>query len=134
MRKRDERAECIFCKIIEGKIPCTKVFEDDLLLAFMDIQPINPGHILIAPKEHVELIADLSDAVTERIFITAKKINRTIRKSGLKVEGINYFLADGEAAGQEVFHTHLHIFPRYKGDGFVLKFPEGYGNKPIRSE
>jgi len=118
--------DCVFCNIISGEFECSKVYEDDILLAFMDINPINTGHILIIPKEHIELAADLNDETSGKIFILAKKINISLRKSGIRIEGINYFLADGEAAGQEVFHTHLHIIPRFKNDGFGFIFPEGY--------
>lgn len=118
--------DCAFCKIIDGTYTSSKIYEDGKILSFMDIHPVNKGHILIVPKKHVELIADLDDETSGKMFILAKKINRALRKSGIKLEGINYFLADGEAAGQEVAHAHLHIFPRFKGDGFGLKFPEEY--------
>ena len=127
--------DCVFCKIVQGIFDCSKIYEDELLLAFMDIQPVNEGHILIIPKKHVELAADLDDETSGSLFILAKKINKALRKSGIKLEAINYFLADGEAAGQEVFHIHLHIIPRFKNDGFGLKFPEGYRkNIPSRND
>lgn len=118
--------DCVFCKIIDGTYPNSNIYEDDDILAFMDIQPVNEGHILIIPKKHVELIADLDDKISAKMFILAGKINKALRKSEIKLEGINYFLADGEAAGQEVFHTHLHIFPRFKGDGFGMVYNENY--------
>jgi len=128
-------SECAFCKIIDGTYTSSKVYEDDSLLAFMDIQPVNTGHVLIIPKKHIELIADLDDETSSKMFTLAKKINMAMRKSGIKPEGINYFLADGKAAGQEVFHTHLHIIPRFINDGFGLKFPNGYGiNVPTQDE
>jgi len=122
--------DCVFCKIIDGTYESSKIYEDGEIFAFMDIQPVNQGHILIIPKKHVELIADLDDDTSGKMFTLANKINKALRKSGIKMEGVNYFLADGEAAGQEVFHTHLHIFPRFKDDGFGLKFPEGYRKNP----
>ncbi len=118
--------DCVFCKIIDGTYTSSKIYEDDTILAFMDIQPVNKGHLLIIPKKHVELIADLDDDTSGKMFVLANKINIALRKSGVKLEGINYFLADGEAAGQEVFHTHLHLIPRFKNDGFGIIFPEGY--------
>lgn len=118
--------ECVFCKIVSGEFESSKVYEDESILAFMTIQPVNPGHVLIIPKKHVELISDLDEETAGRIFVIAGKLNTALRKSGIKTEAINYFLADGEAAGQEVFHTHLHIFPRYKEDGFGLKFAPGF--------
>ena len=119
-------AECVFCKIIEGAYTSNKIYEDDSILAFMDIQPVNKGHLLIVPKKHVELIADLDDETSSKMILLANRINIAMRSSGIKLEGVNYFLADGEAAGQEVFHTHLHLIPRFKGDGFGFIFPEGY--------
>ena len=119
-------ADCVFCKIVSGEYTSSKIYEDDSILAFMDIQPVNEGHILIIPKKHVELIADLDDETSAKMMKLAKRINNALRKSGVKLEGVNYFLADGEAAGQEVFHTHLHLIPRFKNDGFGFIFPEGY--------
>lgn len=127
--------DCVFCKIIDGTYTSSKIYEDDDILAFMDIQPVNPGHVLVVPKKHVELIADLDENISAKMFTVAGKINKALRNSDIKLEGINYFLADGEAAGQEVFHTHLHVFPRFKGDGFGLMFSESYRNiLPERSE
>ena len=119
-------SDCVFCKIISGEFKSSRIYEDDALIAFMDIQPVNKGHLLIIPKKHVELIADLDNDTSARMIMLANRINNALRKSDVKLEGINYFLADGESAGQEVFHTHLHLIPRFKGDGFGFIFPEGY--------
>jgi len=119
---------------VNGVFASSKIYEDDIILAFMDIFPVNMGHVLIIPKKHVEMISDVEDSTLGKMFAIAGKINTAIRKSGVKVEGINYFLADGEVAGQEVFHTHLHVFPRFKKDGFGLVFPEGYKNEIERNE
>ncbi len=100
----------------------------------MDIQPINPGHLLIIPNSHAACLADLEEGVGSDLFGVAQRVAAALRASGLRCEGVNLFLADGEAAGQEVFHVHLHVFPRYRGDGFGFKFPPGYSNKPERSE
>ncbi|ASW73993.1 hypothetical protein IQ37_07155 [Chryseobacterium piperi] len=126
--------DCIFCKIINRELPASIIHEDDQVIAFMDIQPVNPGHILVVPKVHREFIAELDEDLTSRMFNVAAKINLAIRKSDIRSEGINYFLADGEAAGQEVFHTHLHIFPRFRNDGFGLRFNENYKSLPEREE
>lgn len=125
---------CIFCKIIKGELPSSKIYENDMLLAFLDIQPVNKGHVLIIPKQHKILIAELDNKILGDMISLANKINQAIRKSDIKSEGINLFLADGEAAGQEVFHVHLHIIPRFKKDGFGFIFPENYKNKPPRVE
>lgn len=126
--------DCIFCKIIKGELPSIKLYEDDDFFVFMDIQPINKGHLLIIPKKHAELISEMDSESIGKMMILGEKIGSAVRKSELKCEGINFFLADGEAAGQEVFHVHLHIIPRFKDDGFGFKFPEGYGDKPERKE
>lgn len=125
---------CIFCQIIAGESPVSKIYEDDTLLAFMDIQPVNKGHVLIIPKQHEELMTALDDQTLGRMMVLANKINKAIRRSDVRCEGINLFLADGEAAGQEVFHAHLHIIPRFSKDGFGFVFPEGYTNRPPREE
>jgi histidine triad (HIT) family protein len=127
-------SDCVFCKIVIGEFESSKVYEDEKILAFMDINPVNTGHILIIPKKHVELIAELDDGTSGKMFVLANKINRALRVSDIRLEGINYFLADGKAAGQEVFHAHLHVFPRFKNDGFGLKFNENYRkNRPAKS-
>jgi len=126
--------DCIFCKIVSGKSPSSKLFEDDDVYVFLDVQPVNPGHTLIIPKVHTEFIGELPDELLGKLMITAKKVEEMIRKTKLKAEGFNLFLADGEVAFQEVFHVHLHVIPRYAGDGFGLTFPSGYENKPSKEE
>lgn len=129
--------DCIFCKIVKNEIPSIKLYEDKEILAFMDIKPINQGHLLIIPKPHSELVIDVNDTILAKMFMLAKKLNKALRNSGLKCNGVDYFLADGPEAGQEVFHTHLHLIPRFKGDGFGFKFPDNYNeakpNKEILS-
>jgi len=120
------KGDCIFCSIINKEIESHIVYEDDLVIAFMDINPINTGHVLIVPKEHAQFISDVPELTAARMFNTAQKINTAIRKSEIKSEGINFWLADGEAALQDVFHAHLHCIPRYKDDGFKIKLPESY--------
>jgi histidine triad (HIT) family protein len=100
----------------------------------MDIQPVNPGHVLIIPTYHAPSLAELDEESGAHMFGIAQRIAAALRDSGLKCEGVNFFLADGEVAGQEVFHVHLHVFPRYTGDGFGLRFGPGYGNRPARAE
>ena len=126
--------DCILCKLIEEKIEVSKVFENDKVCVVLDIQPINPGHVLIIPKKCVKLITELSDDIIADMFIVAKKIDSALRKSGLKCQGVNFFLADGEAAFQEIPHVHLHVFPRFFEDGFGLSFPERYFKLPLRKE
>lgn len=125
---------CVFCDILAGKSPSSIVFKDALCWVFMDIQPVNPGHVLIIPTYHAACLAELDEESGARMFRIAQRMAQALRNSGLKCEGANLFLADGPAAGQEVFHVHLHVVPRYTGDGFGLRFGPEYGNRPARAE
>jgi histidine triad (HIT) family protein len=100
----------------------------------MDIGPINAGHLLVVPIEHSTYLSDLDPRVGGLLFRVAQTLSAAVRTSGLKVEGINLLLADGEAAGQEVFHVHLHVLPRFRGDGFGHRFPPHYGQRPPREQ
>lgn len=91
--------------------------EDDATLAFMDIHPINPGHVLVIPKQHAANLSELPPELGAQIFKKGMVVAAALRRSGLRCEGVNFLLADGEAAGQVVFHVHLHVFPRFTGDG-----------------
>lgn len=122
-------SECIFCSIIRGKTPGTRVYEDDDVVVIMDIKPITRGHMLVLPKVHRELLTEMNDDSIAAVFSIAKKVGNAVRKSKLACKGINYLLADGAEAGQEVFHAHLHVIPRYRSDGFWLHMPPGYEKK-----
>src|SRR5215203_880027 len=106
---RSKTSDCIFCAIVAGSAPASIVYDDADLLAFMDIRPVTPGHLLIIPKRHSPFLADLDEAIGARMFMVAMRLAKALRASALRCEGINLFLADGEAAFQEVFHTHLHV-------------------------
>ena len=123
---------CIFCDILAGKLPSSPVYQDDVCTAFMDIQPVNPGHVLVIPNRHAASLAELDEETGAQMFRVAQRLAQALRRSGIKCEGVNFFLADGAAAFQEVFHVHLHVFPRYPGDGFGLKFGPSYTHKPDR--
>ena len=123
---------CIFCEILQGTAESSFVYRDNLVTAFMDIQPINPGHLLVIPNAHAAYLTDLQPGTGAHMFTVVQKLAQGIRDSDLPCEGINLFLADGEAAMQEVFHVHLHIIPRWAGDGFGLTFPERYLTRPPR--
>ena len=125
---------CIFCKIVDGNVPSSNVYEDDVCLAFMDIQPVNPGHVLVIPKEHFEDLNDLPAEIGSHLFQVAQRIVVSVPKTDIKFEGANLFLAHGEAAGQEVFHVHLHVIPRFTGDGFGFTFGPNYIDLPERQE
>ena len=126
--------DCIICQLVNEEIEVTKVYEDNLVIAVMDIQPINPGHLFISPKKHVEFISELDEELGTHIFKIAMKLADALRKSGLKCEGINIYLSDGEVAGQEIPHVHLHVIPRIRGDGFGLRFDKSYFQLPKREE
>jgi histidine triad (HIT) family protein len=119
--------DCIFCKIIAGRIPASKVYEDDRFLAFLDIRPINRGHVLLIPKVHAERLTDLPDDILAAELPIARRIaDAVLAATGLT--DFNLFNTNGPLSGQEVFHHHLHIIPRRPGDGMHLKLdPAGYG-------
>jgi histidine triad (HIT) family protein len=125
--------DCVFCKIVSGEFISSKLYEDDLCMAFMDIMPVNEGHALVIPKKHYENVYDCPNEVFQRIASITKKLNSAIKES-VKSEGIFNAIMNGAAAGQEVFHLHMHIIPRNTGDGFGFKFPIGYGKQSKRME
>lgn len=103
---------CIFCAIAAGEIPSFKVYEDDIVLAFMDINPFTKGHVLVVPKEHSEGLLDTSDETLSAVISRVKKIAAHM-KTALACDGFNILQNNGEAAGQTVKHLHFHIVPRY---------------------
>jgi histidine triad (HIT) family protein len=124
--------DCIFCQIASGESQASIFYEDDTVLAFMDTNPVNEGHALIIPRRHAAHLADLDEETGRHLWTIAQRAAAAIRESGLKCEGIDLFLADGEAAGQEIFHVHMHVFPRYRGDPFRLSVDRGA--RPSREE
>lgn len=127
-------SDCVFCGILAGKLPSSVVFRDDVCCAFLDIRPVNPGHVLVVPLAHAACLAELNAEVGAHVFKVGQRVAAALRESGLRCEGVNLFLADGAVAGQEVFHVHLHVIPRYAGDGFGLRFGPSYGTMPARGE
>ena len=111
---------CVFCEIVAGRSPASVVYDDDRCIAIMTIEPVNPGHLLVLPKAHAPYLVDLDEAMGGHLFAVGMRMAAAIRASGLRCEGINLFLADGEAAFQDVFHAHLHVFPRFTGDRFGI--------------
>ena len=126
--------DCIFCEIQARRSPASFVYEDDACVAFMDIQPVTPCHVLVVPRRHAANLAELDPQDGAHIFQVAQRMAAALRASGLRCEGVNLFLADGEAAGQDVFHVHLHVIPRFSGDGFGLRLPPDYHLRPPRVE
>jgi len=122
-----ENAACIFCRILEGHEKASFVAQGSDAVAFLDLHPINEGHTLIVPRKHATSIAEVDEVAAVAMWSLARRIAAGLRVSGLRCEAINLFLADGAAAGQEVFHSHLHVIPRWQGDGFGIKFPPHYG-------
>ena len=121
---------CVFCKIIKGELPATKLYEDDTALAFLDISPVNIGHTLVIPKEHFENILETPEDTIAHMMKVVKKISHGME--ALKPDGININMNNKSAAGQVVFHSHIHVIPRFIGDGFGLwhgKRPYNDGEK-----
>lgn len=115
-------ADCVFCRIVAGQIPSTRVYEDGLTLAFMDIGQVNPGHVLVAVKPHAENLYALDDSQAAAVQRTAARVARAIRDA-FAPAGLSVYQANGRAAGQTVFHYHVHLVPRYEGDGMALSWP-----------
>ena len=115
-----------FEKVISGEFEGSFVYKDDLCVACMDLNPLNEGHVLVVPRNAVARLCDLDPEMAAHLFIVAKKILKAIESSGLKCEGANVFLSDGEVAGQEVPHFHLHIVPRFSGDGIKISFAKPF--------
>lgn len=113
---------CVFCRIMAKQIPATVVYEDEHTLAFMDIGQVNPGHVLVAVKEHVENLYALDDAQAAAVFRAAARVARAIR-GAFEPQGLSVYQANGAAAGQTVFHLHVHLVPRHEGDGMALTWP-----------
>lgn len=126
--------DCIFCRIVKDIIPASIVYTDEKVIAFMDIQPVNPGHVLVIPKIHAAQLAELDLETGAHMFKVAVRTAEAIRRSSVKCEGVNLLLADGESASQEIFHVHLHVIPRFLGDGFGFRFGPSYGLKSDRKE
>lgn len=125
-------ADCAFCGIVAGTLPSSPLVDTPTVLAFMDIDPVTPGHALVIPKRHLPDLADLDDALAGEVVAVARRVAAALRRSDLRCDGVNLFYADGEAAFQEVFHSHLHVFPRYADDGFVIR--ARWGSHPTRDE
>lgn len=126
--------DCVFCQIVKGTAPASVVYTDERVMAIMDVQPVNPGHVLIIPKTHAARLSELDEETGGYMFKIAMRVAEALRQSCVKCEGINFFLADGEAAFQDVFHVHLHVIPRFRGDGFEIKVGHDYGSRPDRRE
>jgi diadenosine tetraphosphate (Ap4A) HIT family hydrolase len=124
--------DCVFCKIVAGELPATLVAEDEVTVSFMDINPVTSGHLLVIPKEHHTSIATIPGAVLAHMALVAQWLMDALRASPVRTDGVNLYLADGAAAGQEVPHAHLHVIPRRRGDG--IRIAAGRPSFPSREQ
>ena len=115
-------SECVFCRIVAGQIPASVVHEDGETLAFMDLGQVNPGHVLVAVKRHAQDIYALDEPQARALFAAAARVARAIR-AAFSPQGLSVYQANGKVAGQTVFHLHMHLVPRYDGDGMSLAWP-----------
>jgi len=115
--------DCVFCKIVAGKLPSVQVLETPRVLAFLDIAPVHYGHTLVIPKEHYQTFLDVPDDLWMEMGQVSRQVARALQKT-LYAKGFNLGMNNFEAAGQVVFHAHLHVIPRYLHDGLLL-FPQG---------
>ena len=119
---------CIFCKIVAGQIPCFKLLEDDDTIAFMDINPVNPGHALAVAKGHWPTVDVIPPETLAAVARTAQRVAKAVM-SELKPVGVNLMQANGAGAGQSVPHLHFHIMPRRTGDGVTLNWEPKPGDR-----
>ena len=125
--------DCIFCKIAGGEIPSYTVYEDNDFRAIMDISPAAKGHVIILPKQHAADVFELSEELASKIYVVAKKIAAAV-KEVIGCDGVNILQNNGEAAGQTVFHLHMHIIPRWKGDSIKITWTSDEANKDMIKE
>ena len=114
--------DCVFCRIVAGQIPSTRVFEDEHTLAFMDLGQVNPGHVLVAAKRHAANLYELDEGQAAAVARACLKVSKAIQET-FKPEGLSVYQANGKAAGQTVFHYHVHLLPRHTDDGMELTWP-----------
>ena len=130
-------SDCVFCKIVTGQIPSTKVHEDEHTLAFMDLGQVNPGHVLVTVKKHAPYLCELEEEQAAAVARACVKVSKAIQQA-FTPEGLSVYQANGKAAGQTVFHYHVHLLPRHEADGMELTWPvknppremlEGYADR-----
>ena len=121
--------DCIFCKLVRGEIPCSKVYEDELCFAFLDINPVNNGHTLVIPKKHYETVLEMPEDEGVALAKASVKLGKAVKKA-TDCEGINLLHNIGKAAGQLVFHAHVHLIPRFEHDTMRL----GWDRKKYESK
>jgi len=122
--------DCLFCKIAKKEIPAEVVYEDDFFLAFLDLNPVNPGHTLLIPKEHYKNLYELPDQTISKMGPSVKKLAIAVKKS-MSADGINIHMNNEKPAGQAIFHAHFHIIPRFQNDGYKLWHGKPYKDNEI---
>ena len=125
-------AHCIFCDLIQGAAEVSVCYDDGRAIAFMDIQPVNPGHVLVVPREHYESLLDVPREVAMHLFDVGMRLAPVIQRI-CGCSDMNLVVNSGEAAGQDVFHYHLHLIPRRAGDGFDIPLPFPGSEMPART-
>jgi diadenosine tetraphosphate (Ap4A) HIT family hydrolase len=134
MRRMTSAAHCIFCSIVVGTAEASVAYRDDLVMAFLDLHPVTPGHTLVIPNVHSAGLEGIEENVGGRIWEIGRRIALGFDASGIRAEGANFFLANGAVAGQTVFHCHLHVIPRWAGDGFGFAHGVFGRGRPKRAE
>ena len=114
--------DCIFCQIISGELPCAKVYEDERVISFLDINPVNMGHTLVLPKPHYATLFDIPEADLQACAAVSQKVARAVFKATGAV-GLNFFQNNLRPAGQLIDHVHFHLIPRYAQDNFINPWP-----------
>ena len=120
--------DCLFCKIVAGEVPSTRVHEDERTIAFMDINPLNDGHTLVIPRVHAATLFEADEADLQAAIATARRVARAIRET-IRPDGLNLLQANGTAAFQSVPHFHFHLVPRFTGDGKGFDWPMVPGDR-----
>ncbi len=127
-----QASHCIFCDIIHGAAEVSVCYEDSDAIAFMDIQPVNQGHVLVVPRQHVSNFGDVPRELSRHLFDVALRLANVVERVS-RAEGLNLIVSSGAAAGQDVFHFHIHLVPRMTGDGFDVPLPFAASSMPDRS-
>ncbi len=122
---------CVFCQIVAGTAPASIAYADSTAVAFLDINPMTPGHLLVVPRVHADGLAELDAETGAQVWRVGQRLAAALRRSSMRTDGVNFYLADGAAAGQEVWHVHLHVIPRWKGDGIKIGYKPG---RPARAD
>ena len=128
-----KKDDCIFCKLANGDIPTNSIYEDEVVKVIFDASPAAPGHILILPKNHYDDIYSMDDETAAHVFKVAVKLSKAYRKA-LDFDGLNIVQNNGEAAGQTVFHFHMHLIPRYENDQVGLTWMPGTLTEEVKEE